>query len=478
MAYLLLDEFSGEICTTPSAYDGHVNQYPFLEYAAGCWDAHAQQCPDADDVFELSMEFLASNTFTPNFMNYLQARDRSAVDFHSDKPPLSLLTNARLTWMLKRMSTNAPDWYNEELGAHGTPLTNAVFRNDVDMINILIDAGVDINKPIDYHVHAAGVTPLYIATASNHSEAFEILLQRGADVNKPHTFTFDTVLHEVCRQGRLDKAKRLLEIGSKINCRNHHGLTPLHSAIQGGSLEVVKLLVNAGAEIVDRVEFGSGMGSGKTAVHYALELRSEAIIECLLNHCDDLGHLQNLSLHQIRWAEKKPWFARLRRAIASGSGFEQQDSPRFFTATDVLQTRCILQDRLKLPSAVTAVILDYAEYWVRRVGMRDELWVVDQGTPEHPYVQIIVPGWGGVSPVRRVIFRTRSHDQGKPSIVAVILENLTFAKYRLQYLPGTPWDLPTFLQLVRSESGAVECWDQPDTLSRQRACLWDEPRPH
>jgi len=46
--------------------------------------------------------------------------------------------------------------------------------------------------------------------------------------------------------------------------------------------------------------------------------------------------------------------------------------------------------------------------------------MVDQDAPEGPYVKVRVQGWGGKLPVRRVIFRTRSHDQGKSPDAAVM----------------------------------------------------------
>jgi hypothetical protein len=238
-------------------------------------------------------------------------------------------------------------------------------------------------------------------------DAFDLLLDRGADPNKGHSVLLETALHQVCGQGRLDKARRLLEVGCNPNGKDYHGFTALHCAIQGGSLEMVKFLVEAGTETATSTNLVSGGESSKTAMHCAIELQNEAIMEYLLDHCQVLGHLNNLTLDQIRWAEGKPYFARLESAVIKHQEF------LFFTSTDVTRVRCILQGRLKLSPSVTAAILDHAEYWVRSIARRDEPLVIDQNTPERPYVQVRVPGWGGMSPVRRVVFRTRSHDQGK-----------------------------------------------------------------
>jgi hypothetical protein len=57
--------------------------------------------------------------------------------------------------MLKRIATGPPNWYNDEFGRHGTPLINAVFTNDVEMINFLLDAGADINPLINTSMYPA-----------------------------------------------------------------------------------------------------------------------------------------------------------------------------------------------------------------------------------------------------------------------------------------------------------------------------------
>jgi hypothetical protein len=59
-----------------------------------------------------------------------------------------------------------------------------------------------------------------------------------------------------------------------------------------------------------------------------------------------------------------------------------------------MRAKCLLQERLRLLPTVTAIILDYAEYWVRSVGWRNEPVVVDEKTVEQPYVQVRVSDLG------------------------------------------------------------------------------------
>jgi hypothetical protein len=226
----------------------HVN-IPSSNMRRG-WDVHAEKCPGADEVFQLSITLLSGDDFKQNYVTFIHTRHPTLASLYLTKFPLSYLVNARLTWMLQRMSTSPPNWYNDDLGQHGTALGVAVWRNDINMINFLVDAGADINKPTDNHVWIAGMTPLHLAVDLGCQEAFDMLLDRRADSSKPHTFTHCTVLHEFCSRGQVSRVKQLLGLGVDLNAKNRQGLTPIHFAVQGRSLEVIKLLAEAGAQIL------------------------------------------------------------------------------------------------------------------------------------------------------------------------------------------------------------------------------------
>lgn len=56
-------------------------------------------------------------------------------------------------------------------------------------------------------------------------------------------------LHDAASVGDVDKVKRLLDKGARLNVRNIEGFAPLHVAAFTGHTEVVKLLIAAGAEV-------------------------------------------------------------------------------------------------------------------------------------------------------------------------------------------------------------------------------------
>lgn len=91
------------------------------------------------------------------------------------------------------------------------------------------------------------------------------LIEEGADINTTlPTFEFRTVLHWACldgdSSGSVALAKLLISNGADIECKDCHGKTPLMIAV-GGNLNVVKMLVDAGAKIDVVDSFGRNIWS-------------------------------------------------------------------------------------------------------------------------------------------------------------------------------------------------------------------------
>jgi ankyrin repeat protein len=58
----------------------------------------------------------------------------------------------------------------------------------------------------------------------------------------------DTPLHVVAVWGDDESARVLIAEGAEIDARGEHAFTPLHEAVQQGKIEVVKLLLENGAD--------------------------------------------------------------------------------------------------------------------------------------------------------------------------------------------------------------------------------------
>jgi ankyrin repeat protein len=69
-------------------------------------------------------------------------------------------------------------------------------------------------------------------------------------------------LHKAVGRGNVGEVKRLIHNGEDIHCpEEEEGMTPLHVAAYLGRLEIVQILINAGAELNSRDS------SGDTPLH-------------------------------------------------------------------------------------------------------------------------------------------------------------------------------------------------------------------
>jgi len=91
---------------------------------------------------------------------------------------------------------------------------------------------------------AVGETPLMLAAIQNQVELCQVLIDRGADVNRPGW----TPLHYAATRGHREVIRLLLEHDAYIDSESSQGVTPLMLAARYGSPLSVKLLLEEGAD--------------------------------------------------------------------------------------------------------------------------------------------------------------------------------------------------------------------------------------
>jgi len=173
---------------------------------------------------------------------------------------------------------------NQESTAIPGPSTDGV----LDSITALLDHGADPNARIkaDTEVHQgmtalwlreAGATPLLRAALSGDLTVIRLLLGRHADPLIP-TFDHTTplmvaagvgwaegMMHEYSEGETVEVVKLLLDLGADVNAANDHGITALHGAAYKGANQVVQLLVDRGAKL-DATDNGEDYGFGARTV--------------------------------------------------------------------------------------------------------------------------------------------------------------------------------------------------------------------
>ena len=124
-----------------------------------------------------------------------------------------------------------------------TPLDLALANKNEDAVVALLKLG---EKHIQLQV-AAGEA-MEDATVRGYTAIARILLENGVDANKP-TARGSTYLCDAALKGQTGMVQLLLDHGANTAVRNKWGGTALHDAALGGSAEVINLLIDRGAEI-------------------------------------------------------------------------------------------------------------------------------------------------------------------------------------------------------------------------------------
>ncbi|MCK5652126.1 MAG: ankyrin repeat domain-containing protein, partial [Gemmatimonadetes bacterium] len=124
----------------------------------------------------------------------------------------------------------------------------AAKSGDVTRVTSLLTADSDLMGSRD----GDGRTPLHHSVRGGHLVVTELLLEGGADVGARDAEE-RTPLHDAADAGDPDAARILLAHGSDVMAREFRGRTPLYLACNwGDNLEVVRILVEAGADVNDR----------------------------------------------------------------------------------------------------------------------------------------------------------------------------------------------------------------------------------
>ncbi|KAJ3687166.1 hypothetical protein LUZ61_016330 [Rhynchospora tenuis] len=119
-----------------------------------------------------------------------------------------------------------------------SPLHHAVRCGHIKLVKYLLSLGV----PVDGALEHSPFTPLMLAAQCGQASTVEILLQHHADVNHVTSFD-DTPLLSSLRSGSLECIKLLIKAGADLNLK-----CPLAMAVQNQSIEVIKCLLEAGAD--------------------------------------------------------------------------------------------------------------------------------------------------------------------------------------------------------------------------------------
>ncbi|XP_067653690.1 uncharacterized protein [Haliotis asinina] len=143
------------------------------------------------------------------------------------------------------VTTQDSDTHATPSAAASRDLYDASRRGDLRTVKrILAEGDVDINYRGQY-----SKTPVMEAAYYRHRDVVEFLVGRGADVSLVDS-DGDNFLHWACRGGDLETVKLILSMNVvDINSRGQYSMTPVMMAARYGHGDVLKFLVDRGADV-------------------------------------------------------------------------------------------------------------------------------------------------------------------------------------------------------------------------------------
>ncbi|KAF8544144.1 hypothetical protein BDD12DRAFT_906719 [Trichophaea hybrida] len=351
LTYLLLDDFS-EPCTSESQLDELTKKYRFYNYCATHWIRYCED--ENDNLFEL-------------------------VD--------SFLIDRNKKWIIRRILRKRPELLSKDLGMEGPVLRTAALAGNEDIATDLLELGADIRGrwlPYDIPSHTCR-NIVYTEPMANVTWAGSI----GGAYNYPHDIPqkyksdpdslllpskdtlFENPIHTIS-QYIPNVLPLVLRPGfEEVNIRSWNGSVPLHHAVLGGSLEAVRALVEAGANINAKTY------AGRTPLHIAVSLQAGSILEYLLDH--KVAIPSKVTVKELEWVGKEPDDD----SYKSGDLLKLERDAR----GRLFQRILTLSPRQGAPTLLP-------DNWVRTNVFREEHVTIEQQQPSYPqpYVSILIKG--------------------------------------------------------------------------------------
>ncbi|XP_055613130.1 NF-kappa-B inhibitor cactus-like isoform X2 [Uranotaenia lowii] len=173
-----------------------------------------------------------------------------------------------------------PETYYLQNKFGDTYLHLAVLREATEVVKLLVQVAL---KPSWLNIqNDMGRTPLHLAVLSGQKNVVRLLVQSGAIPVRDDEG--NTPLHLACLYHRLECAYELLEpLNNNLEEWNYNGKRCVHIAAEASDIDMLRLLINAGADI------NSKEGTaGYTPLHIAIDRLDEKLVQFLLEECPKL----------------------------------------------------------------------------------------------------------------------------------------------------------------------------------------------
>lgn len=176
------------------------------------------------------------------------------------------------------------------------PYISPAFHGSVDIGRLLIASGADVNAKRPFGAFLTYTyTALHYAASRGHLAFVELLLENEADVNAHNVqegaFRGDnwsmTPMHAAVVGGNVAIVRALIRKGAKLDEVNYGGLRPLFYASMEGNAAIATVLLDNGANVNAGARKTFLTPSGYTALHVADRKGHLEVVKLLLDRKAD-----------------------------------------------------------------------------------------------------------------------------------------------------------------------------------------------
>ncbi len=187
-------------------------------------------------------------------------------------------------------------------------LLYAIHDGDKNKVTKLLLNPDKTQRPDINFINQDGYSPLIYAIVKQNLKIIELLLKQGADTELKAKNGY-TAFHYAAESSAKNEEifKILLKYNANIEARTNHGYTPLLLAViqntfyYANSIYTPKALINLGADK------NAVNNEGKTALHLAIEVRSEPLVHYFIEQQADIEEKDKNGITPLLAAANKGW---------------------------------------------------------------------------------------------------------------------------------------------------------------------------